>query len=222
MQTIQPKIPIDRHPAHGIKVILRRRAVLIRLAIPRRVQIARRGRIAARLIQHLRKEGIGIELENRGVGVRRRQVRRQPLEAKVEGGNVRALEVLRRGAEDHGSGRAVDGRHVDEEEVACAGLVELVDEVGVGGEDGGVEGGVLFGVAVAHVVDAEEGAEEGIGRGPVVGEVEHDVVGDELVVDLRAEVEHDGQVWGDEAGVHRRAAKGEVVGFDKGFVVDGC
>ena len=186
MQRIQPKVPVDRNATALVEVVPRRRSALIRTTILGRIPVQRRLRIAAGLVQDLREERIGVELKNRGIRIRQREIRRQPLEAEVEGRDVRALEFLGGRSQGKGAGRAVDGRHVDEEEVARADLVELVDEAGVGGEDGGVERGVALGVGVADVVDAEEEGEEGVGRGPVVGEVERDVVGEELVVDLLA------------------------------------
>ena len=62
-----------------------------------------------------------------------------------------------------GERRAVDGRDVEEEEIARPGLVEGIRETGVGCEVGGEDvAGVGLVVGVADVVDAEEEGKKGV------------------------------------------------------------
>jgi hypothetical protein len=220
MQSIQPKVLIHRHPTARVKRILRRRPIRIRRAVPRRIPDPRRRRIRRRVVEDRGEHRMGVEGGDRGVGVRGREVRGEVRRARVPVADGLRFERGRGAAVDRGARAAVHGRHVQEEEVARAGLVQGVDGGGVDGEDGGEERGVLCGVGVADVVDAEEEGEQAVGAGPAVrGVVLGGVDGLEFGGDLVAKGEHGGIVGRDEARVDGGAAVGQVVCFDEGLVV---
>lgn len=111
--------------------------------------------------------------------------------------------------------RQVDGRRAQEQEVARARGVGLVEQVGVHGEDGVVERAVVQPPAVADVVDADEEGEERRGGGPgdaCRGGGVRAVRGQEFRFDLVFEREDGWRVGRYEGGVDGGAAVGEVVG----------
>ena len=220
MQAVEPEVLVDRDAARRIESIQLRRTVGVRIAVRRRVLVVRGLRVGGRVLEHLREDAVRIVQEHRHVPVRVLHVGCQGGEAVVEVLDVAVLRGLDLGALCDGQGREVDGRHVEQEEVAGAGLVEFLQQAGVDVEDGVEDGGrVGLVVGVADVVDAEEGGEEGVGRGPVRVLLPLDVVREELLIHLLPEAEHLRLVGLDQGRIHGGAAVGEVVGQDPRLVV---
>lgn len=166
MKGVEPKVLIHGNTARSIKRVPARSTILIRNTIVRGVLVRARLDVATWVIEDLVEYGIGIEEESSGVMVCPCEVLLEFDETVVPVLDVSCLERLGCGALCGGQWCSVDWRHVEEEEVASAGLVELVDEASVLLEDDGIERGILCSVAVANVVDSDEDAEESVVAGP--------------------------------------------------------
>lgn len=224
MQRVQPKILVHAPALTALVIrIPRLRPVLIVLTVIGRIRIRRRLRVDARIVEHGGEERVRVEEEDARVGVRAAQVGGEGGDVGVEGGDRRGFVCDAPFALADGQGRAVDGRHVEEEEVARAGLVQGVDQTSVSLEVGGEDvARVGLVVRVADVVDAEEGGEERVVALPGEGALRAvGVEGQELVFDLVAHGEDCREVLGDEALVDHRAAVGQVERLERRGVV-GC
>ena len=210
VQRIQPEVLIHRDPTARIEIIHRRRAIFVPDAVTRRVQQPRGFGILARVVEDAAEERVAVEQKRGRVGVGGSQVFDQRGRHGVESADRSAFESGGIGAVDSRARAAVHGRHVDEEVVARAGGVELVDDVSVDGEDLAFDAGEIGAVAVPDVVDPDPEREErgagvpghaaGVGGGAVDGE--------EFVLDLLAQREDGGEVGGYEGGVDGCAAEG--------------
>jgi len=147
---------------------------------------------------------------------------RQPLDAHIKRLNSLIHQRRRLRALRHHQRATIHGRHVEEDEVPRARVIQLLDEAIVDGEDLVIEdrgGGVAEPPAVPDVVDAHEDPEERVGARPGGRE---GVGGDEELLDLVGEGEHLWGVGGYERGGDGGAAVGEVVGEQlRGVVFDG-
>ncbi len=96
--------------------------VLVLLAIVRRVFVEARLGVGFGVVDDLGEEGVGVELEDGGVGVVEGEVGREGGEAGVPVGDGAGRDGV---APFAGEGHAVERGDVEEEEVAGAGGVEL-------------------------------------------------------------------------------------------------
>lgn len=121
MQRIVPEILLQRHLANRVEIVLvARRPVL--LAVVRRVLIDRCFGVGSGVVDDVVEEGVGVEAEHRRIRV---------VEAELRGDEGEPRVPFRDGEGRDGflpftrEGHAVQGRDVEDEEVAGTDVVEL-------------------------------------------------------------------------------------------------
>ena len=121
MQRVVPEILLQLYPAHLVEIVLLARRLVL-LAIVRRVFVNRCLRVGFGVVEDVVEEGVDVELEDGGVGVRTGEVGCEKGEARVPVGDGAGRDRV---APFAGEGHAVEGWDVEDEEVAGAGDVEL-------------------------------------------------------------------------------------------------
>ena len=223
---------------HLLESILLTRLLILR-AIIRRVLIKAGLGIGFGVVDDLIEEGVGVELEDGGVGVFEGEVGREGGEAGVPVGDGAGRDGV---APFAGEGQAVERGDVEEEEVAGAGGVELLCGNGqlilfprfeIGNGDGGrahlleqecINGkqtpidlsAIVLGKrlirASSDIVDTVKRSEQAIRRIPSRGA---SVVRDAIMWHEVLMIETD-------EAIHRSAVAGHVVGLDGAAVVGHC
>jgi hypothetical protein len=120
------------------------------------------------IVQNLVEDPVSVEDKGRRINVSVAEIRSHSRNIGVVGRDITRFQLLRRTALRGGERGTIDGRHVEEEEVARAALVKHIHQAGVLCdilcEDGGR---VSVAVGVANVVDAKEAGEKGVLPFPV-------------------------------------------------------
>ena len=121
MERVPPKIPLHADPAHLLPIVLVARLVVL-LAVIRRAEIALRLRVRRGVVHDCGEEGVGVEAEERRVGVALGEGGGEGGEGGVPVGDGAGGDRV---APFAGEGHAVERGDGEEEEVAGAGGVEL-------------------------------------------------------------------------------------------------
>jgi len=241
MQVVQPQVLVDSIRAAGVLCVPSRRSaatplakhpthalehsdlLLIRRAVARRVLEPARLRIGLGVLDDGSEQRIRIVDEDvRLVAVPLAEGCRHVLQLVVPYANHLPLILDRIVAVRQRQRRKVDRGHAQEQEVAGACRVDLLEQAIVHGEDLVVQGrGVAEPPRVADVVDADPEGKERVGVFPGDSGRGLAVDGEILVLDLVLEGENGGLVGSDESAVDGRSAVCEVVGLKLAGVV-GC
>lgn len=117
-----PKILFQLHPTRFVEIMLLPR-LLVLLAVVHRVVVDRCLRVGFGVVDDGVEEGVRVEVEDGDVGVAEGEAGGEGGEARVPGRDRAGRDGV---APFAGEGHAIKGRDVEDEEVARAGLVELL------------------------------------------------------------------------------------------------
>lgn len=164
---------------------------------------------------------MGIELEGGRIRVGLGQVVGQISDALVEFLDLGTFLSDRLGRVRCRLGCELDRGHIEEEEVACTSLVELVDKSAVHLKDRGVKSGVLQPPAVADIIDAKEESKEGVFACPRYSSRLVRVIWQVLLLDLILEGQDSILIWLHQGRIDSGTTVGKVNCLEQGLVPSG-